>query len=179
MQNIFIIGTIHGYTPYEELEQVLEPLSLSQLFIELPPDAEKNIQSGKDIRNEMWHIYLWAKQKNIPTMCFDVYMPLFREGKSPQSPEFAELIQEQKDIIAQYSWKEFNQEDVSNKLSTELEKSLFDPEKAQRREEKMLTTIQEYIDPQGNIGIITGTAHLPFFEKHFDGAHFPIREMIM
>lgn len=175
-RKIFIIGTIHGHTPPEELREVLEELELNQLMIELPEDAPEKFADVKDIRDEMMFAYRWAGEKKIPVCLFDQYQPLFADGYSPDSPEYKELISGKPNpALKEYSWKEFNKSEISAKLDTPLSKMLFDPKKAEARELKMLAKIKENMLPKGNTGIVTGTSHLDFFKTQLPGSIAPLR----
>jgi len=175
IQNIFLIGTIHGHTPPKELERIIDKLSPNQLLIELPEDAPKKFNEEKDIRNEMMLAYQWAKNKGIPAYLFDEYQPLFNDGMSVESPEFKQYVDEMKPILKKYSWKDFNISEISKQFDSSLATKLFDTKKEKVREEKMLAKIKQHIIPCGNIVIITGTGHLDFFKDQFPGSILPLR----
>ena len=175
MQKIFIIGTIHGHTPSEELKKVVENLNPDQLLIELPEDAPEKFKKKKDIRDEMMFMYRWAKEKRIPVYLFDEYQPLFNDGMSVNSPEYKKFIDESRLVLEKYSWKDFNKSEVSKELDNSLSRKLFDPQKAKMREEKMLAKIKRHMISDGSIVIITGTSHLDFFKNQLPDIILPLR----
>lgn len=175
MQKIFIIGTIHGNTPFKELEEVLVRLKPNQLLIELPEDALEKFDKNKDMRKEMMYVYRWAKERKIPTYFFDEYQSVFKKGMSVKSPEYKKFMDESEVIVKKYSWKEFNKSEISKKIDILLAKDLFDFKKENMREEKMCVKIKEHMISDGNIVIVTGAGHLDFFKSKFSDAILPLR----
>lgn len=178
MRNIYIIGTLHGFTPIEDLSDILEKLNFTQILIELPEDAPEKFKENNDIRDEMMWTYQWAKKKGVKVGLFDEYQPLFKKGMSVESPEYKEYVEKEREFLKKYTWQDFNKVEFLEKLNLhteEIEEKLFDRMKSRKREKKMLENIKRLMSAEGNVVIITGVSHLDFFKKNLENATIPLR----
>lgn len=178
MRKIYIIGTIHsGYTPDEELREVLEELDPDQVLVELPSESFEELEEGEVYPSEMVFAHNWAQENKLKVGAFDVLSEhsYFNEGKTPEDPEYRELLDHQDSIIKKYSWKDFNIQEYNDLLVHPAEEVLFSTSQARKREEEMAENIKNMMIEDGVIVIITGTAHLQYFEEQFPSAILPLR----
>jgi len=176
MRKIYIIGTIHkGYTSKEELGAVLKNLSPNQVLVELPDQPIEKTRKSTDVRDEMMFAYDWAKENNIRVDCFDNDVDILREGMTLDHPKSKELMKYHTGILKHYSWKDLNKKEHAHTMDSPLEAEIADPIKQKNRENQMLKNIRGLLIPDGNVVILTGTAHLPFFEHSIPEAIFPLR----
>jgi len=178
MQKVYVIGTIHGgYVPQDELREELAKLKPTQLLLELPDKSLKEIKRSDDIRDEMMCAYEWATKNKVPVYCFDTNRNTFRKGITINSPVFKKLIDYQLMMLKsnKISWKDFNKKKNDSFLDHPLEDKVSDPVKLAKRDKEMLENIQKHMVSDGNIVILTGAGHLPFFEKELSEAIFPFR----
>lgn len=172
-KKIIVIGTLHaGITPNNELKEVIERLKPDQLLIEIANDdiAENNLSSYPP---EMIFALEWAKINNIKVVGFDSKINVFREGVMPKDNQA--MIEKQKKIIKKISWKDFNKIENEKLLDVDGLDELIDHDKERARENEMLKNIEANIIERGTIVLITGTAHLNFFERNIKDAIFPFR----
>ena len=97
---------------------------------------------------------------------------VMKEGKNKEDNE--KVILKQEKIIKKYDWKQFNQEKLNTKLNS-LSKNLINKNNWNLREEEMSKNIQKSISKKGTVVVLTGCAHLSYFEKAFPKAKFPLR----
>lgn len=173
MRKIIIIGTLHvGLTPKNELQELLDRFKPDQLLVELSNDDIINDKIGL-YSDEMLFAYDWAKDNDVLVNGFDANISVLSAAKNEEDNN--EVIEEQKKIIEKYSWKDFNKTSYLKLLNTEKEARLIDRKKWDLREEKMLENILENIIPEGMVLIVTGSGHIPFFEKNIKDAIFPLK----
>ena len=176
-QKLYIIGTLHGeYTNKVELKEVLERISPDQLLVELPPRSVDALKEEGEWRDEMLYANEWATQKGIPVVFIDVEADNpFRDGYTPETPEYKELLARLEQKISQYTWKEFNRAETNAHLNDPMEEVLFDKTCEVEREQKMTENIRQAMQSDGVVLLLTGTAHLDRFEKEFPNASLPLR----
>lgn len=173
MIKIIIIGTLHaGITPNDELEEVIEKFKPNQLLIEMASDDVAKNNLG-DYPLEMVFAFKWAKNNNVPVVGFDSKINVFRNGVGPQDNQA--IIEKQKQLIKNLSWKDFNKTENEKLLAVDGLNDLVDPTKERARENEMLKNIQAGIIKSGTALIVTGVAHLNFFERNIKDAIFPFR----
>lgn len=172
-RKIIVIGTLHAdLTPNNELKEVLEKLKPDQLFVEIANvDIDKNNLSSYP--PEMIFSLEWAKHNNVSVMGFDSKINIFRNGVVPEDNQA--LIDKQKKMIKKLSWKDFNRKGNEKILDVEGLDGVVDQEKEKMRELEMLKNIQDNIIDSGVVVIITGIAHLSFFERNVKDAIFHFR----
>jgi len=78
-------------------------------------------------------------------------------------------------LIKNLTWKDFNKKENEKLLDVEGISEIVDSNREKAREIEMLNNINKYIIENGTVLIITGTAHLNFFEKNIKTAIFPFR----
>ena len=78
-------------------------------------------------------------------------------------------------MIKKLSWKDFNKIENEKLLDVDGLDELIDQNKERVRENEMLQNIEANIIESGTIVVITGTAHLNFFERNIQDAIFPFR----
>ena len=78
-------------------------------------------------------------------------------------------------LIKKLSWKDFNRIENEKLLDVDGLDKLTDPDKERLRENEMLKNIETNVAECGTIIVITGTAHLNFFELNIKDAIFPFR----
>ena len=170
MQNIIIIGTLHaGLTPNEDLEKIFSEYKPTQILVEI---NQKDI-SGGDVKHyppEMVFAYGWAAGNNVKINGFDSKINIFKKGITEN--DNSDLIEKQKKLIKNYSWKDFNKSGIEKLLDID---DITDSVKEKRREREMLKNINELIDDEGIVLIITGCGHLDFLERNIKNAIFPFR----
>ena len=175
MRNIIIIGTVHGgWTPNEELEEVLEKYKPNQVLVEI---AQGNVNNNniKNYPPEMIFALRWAKKNKIKVNGFDVAENTLKKGVTKK--EIKNLIKEQGKQIkkSNFTWKDLNNKEKIKILDARIYLNAVDLEKEKERELKMLNKIKRMMIKLGTIVIVTGAGHLNFFEKHLKGAEFPFR----
>ncbi len=178
MRKIIVIGTVHGgFTPNNELQDVLENFKPGQLLVEI---AEEDIKKDnlKEYPSEMICAYNWAKKRKIPVNGFDSTINVLAEGITEEHNKKAIKIQLKR--IERYTWKDLNKEEYLKMVDSELLppplNQLIDEKKMKQREKEMVKNIKKYIHKKGDIIIITGAGNLKIFEKEFPNAIFPYRK---
>ncbi len=173
MSKLIFIGTLHaGLTPHKELQEVLGHYKPEVLLIEIQQiDIASNTLSKYP--DEMVFALSWAHEKGISVYGFDSPIDVFAKGRGEK--ENQAVIEEQKEILKSFSWKDANKQEVCDKLYTSSAKTLVNPAKDKEREEEMLKNVKNRITDQATIVVVTGSGHLQFFEKHFPDALFPLR----
>lgn len=172
-RKIIVIGTLHaGITPNNELKEIIESFEPNQLLIEIANDdiVKNDINSYPP---EMIFAFEWAKNNNVKVAGFDSKINVFREGVMPKDNQA--IIEKQKKLIKNLSWKDFNKIENEKLLDIDGLDELIDQDKEKVRESEMLKNIETNIAESGTIVIITGTAHLNFFEQNIKDAIFPFR----
>ncbi|PIZ54776.1 hypothetical protein COY25_01780 [Candidatus Uhrbacteria bacterium CG_4_10_14_0_2_um_filter_41_7] len=172
-RKIIVIGTLHaGITPNNELKAVIESFKPDQLLVEIAnDDITKNDLSSYP--SEMIFAFEWAKSNNVKVAGFDSKIDVFREGAIPEDNQA--IIEKQKKMIKKLSWKDFNKIENEKLLDVDGLDELIDQNKERVRENEMLQNIEANIIESGTIVVITGTAHLNFFERNIQDAIFPFR----
>ena len=89
MRKIIIIGTLHSYTPSNELKEILEKYKPNQLLVEI---TQENINKNnfKSYPEEMVFAYGWAIKNKIKVNGFDSTINVFMEGKTEEANQIAE-----------------------------------------------------------------------------------------
>lgn len=172
-QKLIIIGTLHiGLTPKEELKKVLEDINPDKLLVELSAPTK----SGS--KEEMIFAAEWAEANGIPVGYFDIPFAAFKEAVTPEDPAYKEALAKQAEELKAYSWKELNKKDIYEKcLTTQMMIETFiDKEKWDSRRQQMLSNIKNLALPEGKTLVLTGTAHLNFFEKKLPEVEMPFRK---
>jgi hypothetical protein len=171
MRTIYCIGTLHGgLTNTAELNKILESLHPTQPLVEIVDEDIKK-EKLKEYPPEMVSSYRWAKEKEIIVGGFDVHMSVLREGLTDEDNQRA--IDQADQLLGELTWIDMNKKENEHVLDpTDW---LLDEEKMKKRAVMMLGNIKRIMSPQGVIVIISGCAHLPFWEKHLQGAKFPLR----
>ena len=173
MKKIIIIGTLHaGLTPKNELKEVLEKYNPNQLLIEIAEEDIKN-REFYSYPLEMVFAYDWANKNKVKVNGFDLKIDVLRKGMKEEDNQ--KVIEEQKKLMNNFSWKDMNKAENLKKLDTDSAKNLVDSKKEEKREFEMLKNIKNSMIDNGKILIITGCGHLDFFEKHIINAVFPFR----
>ena len=173
MRKIIIIGTLHaGLTPENELKEVLEKYNPNQLLIEIAEEDIKN-REFYSYPLEMVFAYDWANKNKVKVNGFDLKIDVLRKGMKEEDNQ--KVIEEQKKLMNNFSWKDMNKAENLKKLDTDSAKNLVDSKKEEKREFEMLKNIKNSMIDNGKILIITGCGHLDFFEKHIINAVFPFR----
>ncbi|MDA3839597.1 MAG: hypothetical protein PF572_00775, partial [Patescibacteria group bacterium] len=172
-RKIIVIGTLHaGITPNNELKEVIESFKPDQLLVEINnDDIVKNDLSSYP--PEMIFAFEWAKSNNVKVAGFDSTIDVFREGVTPENNQA--IIEKQKKLIKKLSWKDFNKIKNEKLLDVDGMDELTDKDKESAREVEMLKNIKANIIESGTVVLITGTAHLNFFERTIKDAIFPFR----
>lgn len=180
MRKIYLIGTLHaGYTPNDELKEVLEEIRPNQVLVELPNEAREELSERKIYPTEMVFAYDWAIENNINTGKFDVSEEhsYFNKGRGPEDPEYVKYLKDLEETLKKYSWKEFNNPELNESLEHPMEDVLFDKEQANIREQAMLRNILDIIDDEGVVVIITGAAHLKYFKENLPESILPLMKI--
>ena len=173
LRKIIVIGTLHaGITPNNELKEVIESFEPDQLLVEIANDniVKNNLSSYPP---EMIFAFEWAKSNNVKVAGFDSKINVFRGGVMPKDNQA--MIEKQKKLIKKLSWKDFNKIENEKLLDVDGLDELIDQDKESVRENDMLKNIEANIIESGTIVVITGTAHLNFFERNIKDAIFPFR----
>lgn len=176
MQTILVIGTVHTMMPehQQELENILRVINPDQIFTEV---SEEDLQKEnfKDYPQEMVYAYHWARKMGKRVNGFDAPSFLDISDSTVSEDMKRQLGREAGHLIAVVNWKYFNKTDTElyKRLSLFTER-IIDKEKHKERQEIMLQNIQKHMIPQGKILILTGSFHLPFFQKKLKNALFPL-----
>lgn len=173
MRKIIVIGTLHaGLTPENELKEILVKYHPEQLLVEI---AQTDIKNGKfdAYPPEMIFAYHWAKKKKIKVSGFDSKIDSLRKGMTEE--DNMGVIEEQKKLMENLTWKDMNRAKHLKKLDTASAQNLVDLDKEEKREFEMLINIKKAMIDQGTTIIVTGCGHLDFFKKHMKSAIFPLR----
>lgn len=174
MQMVLIIGTVHTMMPehQQELENLLRVINPDQILVEISPeDVQK--ENFKDYPKEMLFAYSWGKQFGKKVNGFDASLDI--ENATVSEEMKRQLGYEAGHLVAIINWKELNKTDteIYRRLSL-LTDRIIDKEKHAQRQEKMLENIEKQMIPRGKILILTGSFHLPFFQKRMKNALFPL-----
>ena len=157
---------MHGLTPKEELQKLLEQYHPDQLLIEI---KEEDLKTKKieNYPSEMIFTYAFAKENNIEVKGFDAKV----EGILKK--EEKELIKKEGEIIKNLSWKEMNKKENQNKLR-KVSKEFMDTKKEEERQYKMLKNINKKMRKDKTIMILTGCGNLDFFKRHIKESLLPL-----
>lgn len=79
-------------------------------------------------------------------------------------------------MIKKLSWKDFNKIENEKLLDVDGLNDIIDQDKEKLRENEMLKNIEVSMIRSGTVVIITGTAHLSFFERKIQDAILPFRD---
>lgn len=158
-----VIGTVHGYTPKEDLIKLFEELKPAQILIEMFHEDIKNYDT-EFYPEEMQFALKYAKDNNIHYFGFDTYINVAKDN-----PDKEYLDYEQK-LCEKYNWKEWNTKEVQKLMDITriVNKTDWD-----QRQKIMLENIK--LKAINNAIILTGAAHLEFFERNLKSATFPFR----
>ncbi len=174
MQTILVIGTVHSMMPehQQELENLFRVLNPDQILIEISPEDVQR-ENFKDYPQEMTYAYYWAKIQGKRVNGFDASMDILDIAVSDDMKR--QLESEAGHLIAIVNWKYLNktETEIYRRLSL-LTERMIDKEKNRQRQETMLQNIQKQLIPRGKILILTGSFHLPFFQKNLKNALFPL-----
>jgi hypothetical protein len=173
MLKIIIIGTLHAdLTPVKELESEFIKYKPDQILVEI---AEGEIKNENILKYppEMIFTYNWAKKNKIKVNGFDAKINIFKSGIT--DADNLKLLKKQKKLLKNYSWKDLNKKENDELLNINDLNKIIDRKKEREREIKMLSNIRKLIIKNGAVLVVTGSAHLNFFEKHFKKAIFPYR----
>ncbi len=173
MGRIIIIGTLHaGMTSEKELKVILEKYNPYQILVEI---SQKDINNGAidSYPSEMIFAYRWAKNRGKKINGFDAKINTLKAEMTEEDNQ--KVIEEQKKIMENFSWKDMNKPENLQMLDTDSEKNLIDLDKEIKRESEMLRNIRNVIVKKGIVLILTGCGHLDFFEKNIKDAIFPFR----
>lgn len=179
MREIYVIGTLHaGYTPNDELRELLEDIEPNQVLVELPDEPIEELKDREVYPSEMIFAYNWGKEKGLQVGRFDVESDYsyFNEGRSPDDQEYKDYLEYQESIIKEHSWKDFNKERYNKLLDHPLRDVLFDKQQAEKREAEMLENIKKAMISNGKIVVTTGAGHLNYLQEHLPEAVFPLRD---
>lgn len=117
--------------------------------------------------------YKWAKKNKIKVNGFDAKSNVFKKGIT--ETDNLRLIKKQEKLLKNYTWKDLNKKENDKLLNIDDLNLIVDHRKEKSREIKMLSNIKRSVIKDGVAMIITGSAHLNFFEKHFKKVIFPYR----
>jgi len=173
MRKIVIVGTLHaGLTSKKELKSIFEKYSPDQILVEIV-EEDINDTNFDNYPEEMVFTYHYSKKRGIKVNGFDSKINSLKEGVSEKNNQRA--IEEQREIMKNFTWKEMNKAKNLKRLDTESSKKLVDLGKEKERESEMLENINNVIIREGVVLILTGCAHLNFFEKNIKKAIFPFK----
>jgi hypothetical protein len=175
MQRIIVIGTLHaGLTPEDELEELLTAYEPSQVLIEIAQEDidDENISTYPP---EMVFAYVWAHRNGVSANGFDCKINVFREGVTDVDNQA--LIKRQKSLMEGLclTWRDVNKSKNNKRIDLEEVDDITDAEAERERENQMLENIRKHMIGGGTILILTGCAHLDFFEENIPNAEFPLR----
>lgn len=177
MRKVFIIGTLHlGFTPKDELREVLEELRLTQLFVELPPEDSEKREVAEKHSDEMAFAYRWAKENNVLVVSYDIGGGNLEKEGAEEDKEYIQLSKEELEEAKKISWRERNKKNAYKGSAWEKIKEKFiDQKKWDAREKQMLENIRQNLADEGTVVILTGAGHLDFFEENLSEAEFLFR----
>ena len=171
LTNLHFIGTLHaGLTPNQELESVIIEISPSLIMVEIAQQdiEEENIS---DYPPEMIFTYEFAKRNKIMVKGFDSKINVMREDTTKANAQ--QLLDSQKKIIGDKSWKDFNLSENAKLLDSV--DNITDRDKWGKREKEMTKNIRKAILKNKTVLVITGCGHLDFFEHNYINASFPLK----
>ena len=177
---LYIIGTLHsGYTPEQELREMLENINPEFIFLELPPQDIAKSKRADDPRQEMFFAYHWAQEQGITVEFFDTPEgDSFNEGYSEESPEYKQLLAETEEKLKHYSWKDLNRTKNINKFKHPFEETLIDMNKREQRQEQMVKNIKHAMPNSAKVVVLTGPFHLKYLAMKFPEARFPLGDQL-
>ncbi len=171
---ILLIGTLHkNLTPNDELRDLLEEIKPTQLFVELPEINSNKRHEAENVSTEMNFAYQWARKHNIPAVSYDTEEVTLEDSVDTTSARYKDLSEMELEEARQLGWRGSNR-----KLPTawhQLMSEYIDIEKWDARERHMLENIKKNLASSGTVLILTGAAHLDFFEKSLPNAVLPLR----
>lgn len=180
MKEVIIIGTLHGgFTPKEELKELLSSINPDKVLVELSPE-ELARPVVKSTRDDMFTAYDWATGNNKQVAVFDIENDTLKEGVTGEEPEFAEFGSAIEGLLKEYSWKELNREEPWKSsdvlgLENKLMEKYFNIEKNQERDFTMFQNIKDNLIEGKNV-VLTGTGHLTFFKEQMPEAKLFFRD---
>ena len=173
MKEIIIIGTIHaGFTPKNELKEIIQKYNPNQILVEIAEEDIKN-KKLKSYPPEMIFTYNWAKQNQIKVNGFDSKINVMKKGVTKKEKQ--RIMEEGKRLMKSFTWKDMNKPRNLKKINIKSIEKFVDSKKEKERQVKMLRNIRKLIVNEGRVIIITGCGHLDFFKKNIKGAFFPLR----
>jgi len=169
--NLYFLGTLHaGLTINNELELIIKQIDPDQILVEVAQvDIDQN--NIDSYPPEMILAFTLSKENKIPVNGFDSKMNILKPNITEQDNR--RLIERQKLIIGNRSWKDFNLSENARLLYES--NNLINQDKWQLRQHKMVENIKKLASKNKRVLIITGCAHLDFFEHSFKDATFPLR----
>lgn len=170
--NLIFIGTLHaGFTPIDELAQILDKFSPDQLLIEI---AQADIDANKidSYPPEMKFALEWAKKHNVDYAGFDTGVSVLAEGKTQADNEA--VIDEEEKVIREHDWKDFNKKEYLDRLHAVSDRTLIDWQKWDEREQQMTENIRKTARGDRTV-VLTGAGHIDYFTEAFTEAEFPFR----
>ena len=175
MRKIYVIGTIHGITPNNELKSILKKINPNQILIEIVERDLKN-KSFKGYPNEMVYTYEWGIKNQKIINGFDFKIRTVKKPVLKNKKLLKKLDEKAIKIISKHNWKEWNKSKYDeDKEFYKLQKRIIDFKNQKIRENKMLSNIKKIMVKNKKILVLTGVSHLRFFEKKLKGAIFPFR----
>lgn len=171
MDNLIFIWTLHAWlTDHEELKKIILDIKPKCLLIEM---TNKDIKEDNILwyPEEMIFALNLAKEYKIPCKGFDYQLNTLQPNITKNHEQ--KILDEQKKIIHNKSWKDFNNYDLTKKL-WDILINIVDEEKWDERENKMKSNIKKIASHEGITLILTGVWHINFFQKQFPKAKFPL-----
>lgn len=171
---LHFIGTLHKHlTPEDELIRIIESYSPRRVLVEI---TQEDMEQG-DVASyppEMQAILVWARSKNIEAYGMDSAIHTFKAGTSEHDVQNLDI--EQRAIIDQHDWKDFNQAALDKILETKTWQKIVDTAKDNERNQEMYDNIVRLTQGLASqpIVVVTGSGHIPFFREKFPDAHFPL-----
>ena len=168
---LIFIGTVHaGFTNNNQLLKLIKNYQPVKLLIEI---KQMDVKSGNidSYPPEMIAAYGWAIDNKIPIVGIDHDTDEVIFGNEEL---IKKLATKQIKVLEGHDWKKFNNKKNLDLLLTPEWTKIINKSETKRREHKMAHSIESAKKTNGNMVVITGSGHIPFFRKKFPTANFPL-----
>lgn len=170
---LIFIGIVPDQTPTEELDEVLQTLSVDKILIEMvPDDVESKLLA---VAKEFLFVREWATQRGVKKEYFDWATDVF--VSDVLSSDIALVQQATSEALSGTHWKDLNRPGVYDECLKNIFFEIVDRPAFAEKQRMMVQMIHRLSQPKHlKTAVITDVKHLAFFEQAFPDAAFPFRK---
>jgi len=172
MKQVIIIGTVHmGFTPVEELIVEVSTHRPDRVFVEVD-------EAGNGAK-EMQGLYSWLVSGQVAYVCFDYLLTTNKYDNQPSQTAINQFTKDMRDKLGVYNWKELNKPEIwmncgAERLNQDFVDKYYDTEKERKREERLVSNIEEQLIDGVNV-VVTGAGHVDYFLENISNSSAPLR----